>query len=134
MNREIKFRAIYKGCMVYGNLIQGTYDGKPFTQIERSDSHDFAQYEVEGSTVGQFTGLKDKNGKEIYEADIIRLSDGDVSHHRIFWDIKSGRWMDERLEDGDSLTGYDDFSFVSDCEIVGNIYENPELIDASTLK
>lgn len=56
------------------------------------------------------------------------LNDGDISHHRIFFDVDSGRWMDERLEDGDSLTCYDSFEFVKDCKVIGNIHENPEFI------
>lgn len=76
----------------------------------------------------QFTGLKDKHGKEIYEGDILKYSFGsDRSHHRIYFDSEVGRFLDERLEDGDSSTIYDGFEFVTECTIVGNIYENPEL-------
>lgn len=77
----------------------------------------------------QFTGLKDKNGKGIYEGDILRYSDGnEQSTHQIYWEELTGRWFDKRLEDGDSQTSYDGFEFVTDCKVIGNIYENSELL------
>lgn len=80
-------------------------------------------------SVMQFTGLHDKNGKEIYEGDVLKYDAcGDVSHHRIYFHEESGRWMDERYEDGDSVTVYDSFEFVRECKIIGNIHQNPELL------
>jgi uncharacterized phage protein (TIGR01671 family) len=91
----------------------------------------------------QYTGLKDKHGKEIYEGDIVKMDDNpeqfkgtefhdkeDVSHHKIIWDNDRAMFTDFRLEDGDSLAGFldGDISFVYDGEIIGNIYENPELL------
>ncbi len=69
MSRIIKFRGktLATGDWVYGNLIQGTANGEPFAQIERSDDSDFAQWPVDPESVGQFTGLYDKNKNEIYE-------------------------------------------------------------------
>lgn len=97
-------------------------NGNRLNSLDRLDDIEFTQ----------FTGLHDKHGKEIYEGDILKYSDGsDVSHHRIFWDDKAARWMDKRLEDGDSSTAYDGFEFVRDCQIIGNIYQNPELVSPS---
>ena len=66
--------------------------------------------------VEQFTGLHDKNGKEIYEGDIV--TDG-VGKYKIIYDLK--------------LAGYQPYCIFRDdpenyCEVIGNIYENPELL------
>ena len=69
--------------------------------------------------VEQFTGLHDNNGKEIYEGDIV--TDG-VGKFKIVYDLK--------------LAGYQPYCIFRDdpenyCEVIGNIYENPELTQSS---
>ncbi len=66
--------------------------------------------------IEQFTGLYDKNGKEIYEGDIV--TDG-VGKYKIIYDLK--------------LAGYQPYCIFRDepenyCEVIGNIYENPDLV------
>lgn len=134
MNREIKFRAIHEGSnkMVYGNLIKGTFEGKPFTQIEHSDSDDFYQWHFKTETVGQFTGLKDKNGVEIYFDDIIRFK-GNYTE-----EAKCGYFIAKVDFDGfkivlksgdlewDARGETEGFDYT--CEVIGNIHQNPELL------
>ena len=118
MNRQIKFRGQnIKGEWHYGFLshnkdISSDYEwfisnkaGKPFA------------FGVVEKSIGQFTGLHDKNGKEIYEGDIV--TDG-VGKYKIIYDLK--------------LAGYQPYCIFRDdpenyCEVIGNIYENTELLE-----
>jgi hypothetical protein len=76
----------------------------------------------------QYTGLKDKNGKEIYEGDILhfdakewRDKEGNGHNFAIEWSDKGGCWC------GAGCT----YDWSEWCEVIGNIYENPELLQPS---
>jgi hypothetical protein len=69
----------------------------------------------------QFTGLLDRAGKKIFESDLIKTADGYI--HKIYWDC--GMFLvDPGYED--HVTLFD--ATHDDCEIIGNIMENPELL------
>lgn len=76
MNRAIKFRGkdINTGEWLYGNLIQriGRYPGIMFSYEHNGKIH-YSEQPVDPDTVGQSTGVYDKNGDEIYEGDIVRI-------------------------------------------------------------
>ena len=77
----------------------------------------------------EFAGLKDRNGKEIYEGDILYCSEDPGSTHLIKWFEEMGRWNYDRIEDGEDMhCHYDMKDFLLECKIIGNIYENPELL------
>ena len=81
-------------------------------------------YVVDPETVGQYTGLKDRHGQEIYEGDILR--DDEMGLNVVRWEDGSF-WLEMFYEGNQSLMEHlSDYNEV--CEIIGNIYENPELL------
>ncbi|HHV63837.1 MAG TPA: hypothetical protein GXX46_01985 [Peptococcaceae bacterium] len=73
----------------------------------------------------QYTCLKDKNSKEIYEGDIVRTSDDRVL--AVEWCNERGGWFPFASGDGCGCCEYDTYSPYN-CEVIGNIHENPELL------
>ena len=75
----------------------------------------------------QSTGLRDKNGKEIFEGDIVKMAK-DVYSEPTYYEVVRHRGGAYRLES--KQHGCELWLRHTDCEVVGNIYENKELLDA----
>jgi hypothetical protein len=144
--REIKFRGqTVNGEWQYGLLSQSFGKrGQPTKgwYISNSVGMPWA-YKVRPETIGQFTGLQDKNGKDICEGDILMdqyqdknydsdQEDGGTVTVRIYYPVvfQDGcfGWIGENT--GEFLNFYD--HPIPETEIVGNTYETPELLTPST--
>lgn len=153
--REIKFRGKSEEPENKGEwIIGGIAISVPMYRICRDEGGWYDgpfcyEYAVEENTIGQSTGLLDKNGAEIYEGDIISF-DGNMTADNSFGiepngfiydetSIHSIVWEDESIGfrlnwANDETKKYKNSTMVllidGACEIIGNIYDNPELLEA----
>jgi len=123
MNREIIFRgkSIAKGKWLYGNI---QIPKAPFDKYFMWDNG--WQTQVDANTIEQYTGLKDKVGKKIFEGDIVTISNNLKAV--VIWFNGSFRFKDEL---SCKATYFDDIGVIMrdyDVLVVGNIHDNPELI------
>ena len=125
--REIKFRAWDKEFKEILYLGEGGEDILFFENgnIYLTENHDGNGFVMENFILMQYTGLKDKNGKEIYEGDIVKIGYvGDVvSLEVIAWEPP---YLLQKVKGNPEHKVVDDD--LSYSEVVGNIYENGELI------
>lgn len=139
--REILFRgkSVDTKQWEYGQLIKGKYylGLTPITALMTPQLIFYPQCEVNGwaevfpETVGQFTGLTDKNGKKIFEGDLIRHYN--QSNHpeaydlyRIEFDVRGCMWVGRYNDNyAAQLRNY----LGEHYEVVGNIHDNPELLE-----
>lgn len=116
--REIKFRG--KGNeWAYGSYSENYFPGSHVI-IYQNDNKRTISF-VNRETVGQYTGLKDRNGKEIYEGDIVYIQRWNREYEVIF---EGGMFK---------VKGNTKFSLATtkgeiSCEVIGNVYDNPELV------
>jgi uncharacterized phage protein (TIGR01671 family) len=115
-----RHHCIITGCIDDGYVVYGHY------------ANDVAMYVVDPETVGQFTGLTDKNGKKIFEGDICQ-----IKNHRLIsevpfvieWeDFVYNGWVWEDLDENKSEDCFTR-AVAKICEVIGNIHDNPELLE-----
>ena len=130
--RKILFRGKWKnsGEWVYGNLFNPDKADTP-TQICIGTYIARTCYEIDPETVGQYTGLTDKNGRKIFEGDIVVFADffDDKIHRGVVYWCDSAFWFDCTETEGDE--GIYSLAYISAniLEVIGNIYDNPELLE-----
>ena len=162
--REIKFRAIttekenkshsFNSEWVYGDLVQtknNTYIHPICNSFETNGeiAKLVVMHEVKTETIGQYTGLKDKNGKEIYEGDILLRelygskdkelflkallvvsfkNVGSFCMKEIYEQKSYKEWKKEKSQ-YEQILGSNFGVKLSEVRVIGNIYENPELLE-----
>lgn len=133
--REILFRGkrIDNGEWAYGSFLQVEHEDGSFTTAVFSKKDAGGDAEVDPSTVGQYTAHTDKNGKRIFEGDIIRYifdSPDDPTATENGLKVRTGRIFWSDWSSSFALTGgINGSASLNNVEVIGNIYDNPELLE-----
>ena len=127
--REIKFRAWLKEERKMVN-VETLFIGINRLCFGNSKTEDLFFRDFEEVELMQYTGLKDKNGKEIYEGDIVLVKLGGVSTwYKTVVKFKEGAFIASLIDGEDYIyifnRGFDN----NDFEVIGNIYENKKLLE-----
>jgi len=128
--REILFRG---KRLDNGEWVEGWYCEKncehPFAPAKYDpsiiDSEFIIWHKVDPETVCQFTGLTDENGVKIFEHDIVGIDD---TYTEIIWDEEDAKFI---IDGGAASDVYESFDVISSTEVmvIGNIFDNPELME-----
>lgn len=126
MKREIKFRGIYveNKKMIYGN-IQVAYKhtaGLGSVPYYRIDNVEDGNFEIKDGTLSQYTGLQDKNGTNIFEGDIVKFQEQVLE---VKYKANVASFV---LRNKEVCWHFNTFD-TGEIKIIGNIYQNPELLD-----
>ena len=137
MKREIKFRgkSIDTGEWLYGHLFNYGLTAPTNVPcisvcVPASWEEAYSLYAVHPDTIGQYTGLKDKNGKEIYEGDILRLtgSTSNLTVEVVYNEEDTSFTL--KLTSINAVSARTLGSWLSlgyECAIIGNVYDNPRI-------
>lgn len=144
MKREIKFRGKRQdnGEWVVGDLIHknnGDVAIRTYLNVWVDNSDDIDAYGEEfiinPATVGQYTGLKDKNGKEVWEGDIVMVESRDEEYDAILAECPFLVMFSDGgfciAEDEESPWG--PISELESLEVIGNIHDHPELLNRADI-
>ena len=124
--REILFRGkrIDNGEWEYGGCV--FTENKVCLIYNQTHSIDLQGSTVEENSVGQFTGLTDKNGRKIFEGDIVKTSHGGSTYYaKIEWDDGSFWVTNHDIQ----MPSYISEVSKTYLEVIGNIHDNPDLLE-----
>ncbi len=120
--REILFRGKFGNEWKYGFL---SIEPKGLVIKEPYKNESSNVWHIDADTVGQYTGLTDKNGTKIFEGDIVKY--GDTVHNVVFEQRNGTAYFGLVYSTLETLSfGY--YQDLKQIEVIGNIYDNPELL------
>ena len=126
--REILFRGkTDKGEWMCGDLL---HDGLDYDVAIRESESKYV-YRLIPETVGQYTGLTDKNGKKIFEGDIIKSCEYDDVYFVKYCADDNYPAFDVVPEMNIECNGLSHLHIVEGIEVIGNIHDNPELLEVN---
>lgn len=135
--REILFRgkdSITKSW-VYGALVQQQDDPLKekafiisYSNYQFGDFSEAVMHEVDPETVGQCTGFGDKNGNKIFEGDIVSICNSKTFFFIVYWNHAVKSFILKSTVNGVNGIDCNILDSTQDIEVIGNIYDNPELI------
>ena len=134
MQREIKFRGkrVDNGEWIDGSLVIDKNGGCQIIDYADHVRDCYTWHEVLPESVGQYTGLKDRSGKEIYEGDIVQYSNS-MENGKAIVKYQSCTFVFDWFEQNTSspsiiAESMSYFQCSAELEIIGNTIDNPELI------
>ena len=137
MKREILFRAksVSSGNWVYGNYIHSKRFSGCSNEYRIHEQDSGIESDIDQESVGQFTGLKDKNGTKIFENDIVSFKRGIgnwsektmTTNHVVSWDDTVSRFSLGTEKESIKFRSHSRYEY----EVLGNIFDNPEILEAA---
>ncbi len=111
---------------LYITFLKETNIHVTYTEEPSVVDFDMRTFEVDPGTVCQCTGLPDRNGKKIFENDIVKVTEDCEEIYLIKWDEDIARYV--FVQNGSTIADFGDI-YASDTEVIGNIFDNPELLE-----
>lgn len=121
-----KAKRVYNGEWIVGGLVRYGFTGKEKYYIVPDYASDLYAIEIDPSTICQCTGLKDKNGKLIWENDLVNCLNEECCGYIGWNESEAGFYFNVLLEDG-RVEEEHIYDYQDDVEVIGNKFDNPEL-------